>query len=164
MKRQIQSQEVSDAFWNAVKTIIPKTERDPLKKYKRQPGGGRKPLAPRKVLEAILFVLRTGIPWRKLPKQVFGSSSAIHQYFIHWERSGFFQELWNRGLVECDEMEGIAWEWRRPDQAEYAFQSALQGCIPDDDHASRQRTTERRVWRPVIERRRRTRKVCPSAR
>jgi len=38
----IQSWEVSDAFWQRVKPLIPKPLRDPNKTYKRKPGAGRK--------------------------------------------------------------------------------------------------------------------------
>ncbi|MDR1985922.1 MAG: transposase [Treponema sp.] len=34
----------------------------------------------RKTLEAIFYVLRTGIQWKALPKD-FGTSSAVHRYF-----------------------------------------------------------------------------------
>jgi transposase len=111
----IKSWEVSDAFWAVVEPLIPKPKRDKEKQYKRIVGGGRKPLAPRKVFAAIVYVLRTGIQWKALPKDIFGSSSAIHRYFREWERHGFFFELWQRGLCEYDDMEGIAWEWQSID-------------------------------------------------
>jgi len=46
---QKKSWEITDEFWNAIKDLIPKTERNPNKKYKRLPGAGRPPLEPRKV-------------------------------------------------------------------------------------------------------------------
>ena len=57
---RIQSWEVSDAFWGKVEPLIPTPERDPNKTFKRRAGGGRKPIPPRKIFEAILYVLRTG--------------------------------------------------------------------------------------------------------
>jgi hypothetical protein len=44
----------------------------------------------RKVLEAIFYVLRTGIQWNALPKSL-GSSSAVHRYFRFWCEAGFFR-------------------------------------------------------------------------
>jgi len=38
-------------------------------------------MEPRNILEGILYVLRTGIQWKALPKEKFGASSSIHQYF-----------------------------------------------------------------------------------
>ena len=95
--------------------MIPVPKRDKEKQYKRIVGGGRKPLATRNVFAAIVYVLRTGIQWKALPKDLFGSPSAIHRYFREWEQKGFFLELWERGLSEYDDMEGIAWEWQSID-------------------------------------------------
>ena len=111
----VKSWEVSDAFWSIVEPLIPKPKRDEKKQYKRISGGGRKPLNPRKVFSAIVYVLRTGIQWKALPKEIYGSPSAIHRYFREWERCGFFRSLWKRGLCEYDGMEGIGWEWQSID-------------------------------------------------
>ena len=58
---RIPSWEVSEAFWQRVEPHIPKKERDPSLIYSRAPGGGRKAMSARKVFEAIVYVLRTGI-------------------------------------------------------------------------------------------------------
>lgn len=42
----------------------------------------------RRVFEAIIYVLRTGIQWKALPKE-YGSSSSVHRYFRKWESLGF---------------------------------------------------------------------------
>ncbi len=72
--------EISDAFWEAVKPLIPETVRDPKRVYQRIAGGGRKPLDSRKVFEAIVYVLKTGTQWKALPKDIFGSPSSIELY------------------------------------------------------------------------------------
>jgi transposase len=108
--RQKHSWEITDEFWEAAEPLIPKRERDPKKNYKRKPGGGRPPLEARKVFEAIFFVLRTGIQWNAIPK-TFGSSSAIHRYFLFWCEKGFFKALWIAGLMKYDEVKGIDWTW-----------------------------------------------------
>jgi putative transposase len=113
--RQVQSWEVSEALWQKVEPLIPKPQRDPNQEYQRQPGGGRKPLPPRQVFAGIVYVLRTGIQWKALPKERFGSSSAIHRYFLEWQAAGFFARLWQAGLVEYDEMSSIAWVWQSID-------------------------------------------------
>ena len=81
------SWEVSDEFWGRVSALIPKAKRDPEKSYQRRRGAGRKPMEPRKIFEAIVYVLRTGIQWKALPKE-YGSSSSIHRYFKRWEAAG----------------------------------------------------------------------------
>jgi len=89
-KKNIQSWEVSDEFWKIVEPLIPKPQRDRNKKYRRKSDADRKPLNSCKVFEAIIYVLRTGIQWKALPKERFGSSSPVHAYFRKWEQAGFF--------------------------------------------------------------------------
>jgi transposase len=153
----IKSWEVSDAFWAVVEPLIPKPKRDKEKQYKRIVGGGRKPLDPRKVFAAIVYVLRTGIQWKALPKDIFGSPSAIHRYFREWERQGFFFELWQRGLCEYDDMEGIAWEWQSIDGS-YEQGAACPGKYRSQPHGSGKKRNKTpyscgRAWRPVVHRR-----------
>ena len=61
------SWEVSGEFWMRVEPHIPKRRWSEAGVYKRGPGGGRKPMDPRKVFEDMAFVLRTGCQWRALP-------------------------------------------------------------------------------------------------
>jgi transposase len=154
---KVKAWEVSDSFWEKASALIPVPARSPDKIYVRKPGAGRPAMDPRKVFEAIVFVLRTGIQWRALPKDVYGSPSAIHAYFQKWHRAGFFTELWRAGLAEYDEMEGIAWEWLGADGS--------QGTVPLAQDADGSSSTDRgkirkqgqpaggRGWRPAIARR-----------
>jgi len=109
--QQKKSWEITDEFWNEVKSLIPEKERDPNKVYKRAPGGGRHPLEPRKVLQGIFYVLRTGIQWKALPKEQFGAASSVHRYFMAWAQAGVFQKMWEAGLQRYDELNGIDWSW-----------------------------------------------------
>lgn len=106
---------VSDELWARVEPLVPARQRTPEKTYLRKPGGGRKPLSSRKIFEGIVFVLRTGIQWKALPRESFGAASSVHKYFLEWAKAGFFQKLWKLGLQEYDEFEGIAWEWQSID-------------------------------------------------
>ena len=114
MVKQKHSWQITDEFWDEIKHLIPIKQRDDNKQYKRKSGGGRKPLEARKVLEAIFYVLRTGIQWKALPKE-FGSSSAIHRYFLFWCEEGFFKNIWIAGLERYDEVAGIDWTWLSAD-------------------------------------------------
>ena len=119
-KSRVESWEVSDAFWERVAPLIPTREprqNQSRSAYQRRPGGGRKAKDPRVVFEAIVYVLRTGCQWKALPFERFGSASAIHKRFLEWERRGFFIALWQAGLAEYDDMEGIAWRWQSLDGA-----------------------------------------------
>jgi transposase len=154
---RIQSWEVSEEFWKRAEKLIPKKQRDKNKEYKRKPGGGRKSIDPRKIFEGILFVLRTGIQWKALPKEVFGSPSAIHRYFQEWEESGFFLNLWEAGLAEYDEMEGISWEWQSADGAlnKSPMGKEKVGKNPTDRGKkwSKKKSSYQRKWTPSFNRR-----------
>jgi transposase len=154
---KIQSWEVSDSFWERVERLIPAPVRTPEKLYKRKTGGGRKPIPPRRIFEAIMYVLRTGCQWKALPKERFGSPSAIHTHFMRWMRAGFFVALWRSGLAEYDEMEGIAWSWQSIDGAIVKAPMALEavGRNPTDRGKKRNQATlvSGRPWCPIITRR-----------
>src|SRR3989338_3117925 len=97
-KARIDAWEVSEEFWKRVEPLIPeRVVRQEPREYMRKPGGGRKPKEPRLVFEAIVYVLRTGCQWKALPRERFGSASAIHKQFLEWEKSGLFLALWQAG-------------------------------------------------------------------
>jgi transposase len=78
--------------------------------------GGRTRMDDRDAFAAMIYVLRTGIQWNALPRDM-GASSTVHDRYQEWERAGFFEELWRAGLAEYDELEGIEWEWQAIDGA-----------------------------------------------
>ena len=94
--------EVSDELWEQVRPLIP-----PAPSHAK---GGRPRLDDRRAFEAIVYVLRTGIQWNALPREL-GASSTVHDRFQEWEQAGFFKALWQAGLSEYDDLVGIQWEW-----------------------------------------------------
>jgi transposase len=159
---QIKSWEVSDVFWARVEPLIPPRQRDGGRAYRRRPGGGRKPMEARRIFEAIVYVLRTGIPLKALPRS-FGSASAIHQYFQDWQRAGFFLKLWREGLAEYDAMEGIAWDWQSIDGAMHKAPLAQEcsGANPTDRGKKRTQAQPAggRAWRPALRYRQRSQRA-----
>ena len=146
---------VSDALWARVEPLIPPRAPRPSRgKYVRKPGGGRKPKAARLVFEAIVYVLRTGCQWKALPRERFGSASAIHQRFLEWERAGVFRALWQAGLAEYDEMEGIAWRWQSIDGALVKAPLAQESVGPNPTDRGKKRKQAHvvggRAWHPVV--------------
>lgn len=150
----IKSWTVSDELWAKVEPLIPKAKRPKGRKYRRRPGAGRKPLAPRRVFEAIIFVLRTGCQWKALPTRHFGSPSSIHKYFLQWKRARVFVRLWRRGLAEYDELEGIAWRWQSVDGALVKAPLALAAVGPNPTDRGKKRhqaqPPRRREWNPAV--------------
>jgi transposase len=110
----IKSWELTEELWERVKDFVPQRKQNENKAYQRKPGAGRKPIPPRRVLEAIIYVLRTGIQWKALPK-AYGAASSIHEHFSEWAEAGFFQRMWQEGLLTYDEVHWLGWEWQSTD-------------------------------------------------
>jgi transposase len=100
--------EIPDVLWEKFRPVIPPG--------KKKPGGrGRPPVDPRRILNAIFHVLRTGGQWRAPNPHAPGSSA--HRYFQLWLREGVFRRFWEAGLLEYDALRGIGWQWQSMDGA-----------------------------------------------
>jgi len=117
--------EVSEEWWEKVKSLIPSAP--------SHAKGGRPRMEDRKAFAAIIYVLRTGNQWNALPRKL-GASSTVHDRFQEWEQKGFFKALWQAGLMEYDEVQGIEWEWQSVDGAmtKAPFGCASTGANPTD--------------------------------
>ena len=99
---------VSDEMWQQIQPVIP----PPLPKKK----AGRPRLDDRRVLDGIIYVLRTGCQWKQVPKE-FGSGSTCHLRFSQWVQAGVFAQMWAVLLTCYDELHGIDWQWQSMDSA-----------------------------------------------
>ena len=154
-KVRLASWEVSDEFWLRVESLLPLAAgRDKRRRYTRAAGGGRKRKNARLVFEAIVYVLRTGCQWKALPAERFGSASAVHKRFLEWAKAGVFLHIWQTGLAEYDEMEGIAWRWQSIDGAMVKAPLAQESVGPNPtDRGKKWEQTNapgRRAWRPAV--------------
>ena len=77
--------DLTDAQWKVVETILPE---DPV----RDDGRGRPWSDRRKVLNGVLWILRTGAPWQDLPPR-YGSYQTAHRRFQNWVRSGMIEKI-----------------------------------------------------------------------
>lgn len=73
-----------------------------------QPAVGRKRADDRRTLNAILFVLRTGIQWNNLPKEL-GDDSTAHRRLKQWQANGTFERLWRAFLSTLDKEGRLDW-------------------------------------------------------
>jgi transposase len=71
--------------WLNVEKLIPPCKRKPA-------GRGRPPRQSREVLNGILWVLRTGAPWKDLPER-YPPYQTCHRRFQQWARQGAFQRI-----------------------------------------------------------------------
>ena len=75
---------------------------------------GRPAVPFRKVLNGILYVLRTVCQWKKISKE-FGSGSTCYARFQEWVSVGVFEKVWKRLLEIYDELKSIGWDWQSMD-------------------------------------------------
>lgn len=152
----VQSWEVSDELWAKAEPLL--AGHNPRagcgrRRFRRRAGGGRKALPPRQIFAAIVYVLRTGCQWKALPEN-FGSASAIHAHFQRWRHNGFFLRLWQAGLAEYDELEGIAWTWQSIDGTMGKAPLAQEAVGPNPTDRGKKRhqaqLVGRRAWRPAL--------------
>jgi len=100
--------EIPDELWEKIEPI--------LEPFKRTKPGGSKPLPFRKIMNGILYLLKTGCQWNMIPG-CYGSKSTIHEHFQRWVNAGVFDKVFNDCLKEYDEYKGINWEWQSMDGA-----------------------------------------------
>lgn len=82
---------LTDDLWTALEPMVRSA-----KWYK----GGQKPAVPdRDFFEALLYLARTGVPWRDLPSE-FGRWDAVYNRFRRWVRSGGLRALF--GAMTAD--------------------------------------------------------------
>jgi transposase len=83
---------VPDALWERLAPLLPVPE-------KKKPGRPR--ADDRSALEAIIFVLKSGIPWEMLPAKQFGlSGMTAWRRLEEWTRAGVFERLQRELLNE----------------------------------------------------------------
>ncbi len=74
--------QLSDRQWRRIEPFLPGKATDP----------GRTGVNNRATLEGILWVMRTGAPWRDLPEK-FGNWNTIHRRFRRWTVGGVFDRI-----------------------------------------------------------------------
>lgn len=82
---------LTNAQWQRLEPLLPGKPTDP----------GRTGFDNRKTVEGILWIARTGAPWRDLPPY-FGKWNTIHKRFRRWVKSGVFARLLNALQEDLD--------------------------------------------------------------
>jgi len=87
--------DVTDAEWRLLAPRIP-----PAK-----PGGRRREVDDRALVNGIMYVLSTGCQWRYVPKDL-PPRSTLHDYFQRWTEDGTLEKIHHALYVECREQLG----------------------------------------------------------
>lgn len=85
--------ELTDYQWNQIKDLIPpKTSKC-----------GRARRNPRELMNAIIWVLRTGSPWCALPEK-YGPWHTVYNNFRKWTQQGIMSEFFNKFTPNTEEI------------------------------------------------------------
>lgn len=91
--------EVTDEQWGLIQPILPK----------RTAKTGRRPSDPRVILNGILWILRTGSPWRDLPER-FGPWQTVYDHFSNWRKKGVYDRILEALHIRLDADGAIDWD------------------------------------------------------
>jgi transposase len=91
--------EVTDEQWELIQPILPK----------RTATTGRRPSDPRVMLNGILWILRTGSPWRDLPER-FGPWQTVYDHFSNWRKKGVYDRILEALHIRLDADGAIDWD------------------------------------------------------
>jgi transposase len=97
---------IPDSLWPTLEAIL--SEFYPVAKTGRPRGDMRK------VLNGILYRMRSGVQWNYLPRE-FGSDTTVHDWFQRFVKDGVFERLWAVLIDACAELQGVKWEWQAAD-------------------------------------------------
>src|SRR3712207_9205947 len=95
----------ADEGWKLVALLIP----DPPR---RSDGRGRPWRPSREILNGILWVLRTGAPWKDLPER-YPPYQTCHRRFQRWVRDGTIEKILRTLAEDLESRGGIRSEERR---------------------------------------------------
>ena len=80
------NKEISEALLKKIEPLLPV--------FVPSAKGGRPRVSDEMVLNGILFVLRTGIPWEELPQELgFGSGMTCWRRLRQWQEAGVWHQL-----------------------------------------------------------------------
>ena len=91
--------EITDKQWTKIKPLLPKPKRRT----------GRPRADDRRVLEGIIWVLRSGARWRDLPES-YPSPSTCWRRLNQWEDEGVWEDIWRAFLTALDQRGRIRWD------------------------------------------------------
>ena len=139
-----------DALWDRIANIIPPDRPKPL--------GGRPRVSDRAALAGILFVLKTGIGWEHLPREMgCGSGMTCWRRLRDWHLAGVWEKLHRVLLDELGEAGRVNWERAALDASSVPAKAGakrpprLREVVASPDHvASRRGGAERSTLREII--------------
>jgi transposase len=85
--------DMTDTEWAVIEPLIPAAK----------PGGRPRKTDMRAAINAILYLLRTGCPWRYLPRDGFPPRSTVYNVFRNFQKDGVWDAIWEKLRMELRE-------------------------------------------------------------
>lgn len=90
--------ELTDTQWERLKALLPP----------QKPHTGRPNKDHRRIINAILWLLRTGAPWRDLPER-YGSWKTVASRFSRWQKAEIWQRILSQLQQQADMKGTLEW-------------------------------------------------------
>lgn len=87
---------LTEAEWTVLAPLIPAAA----------PGGRPRKTDMRSAMNAVLYLLRTGCPWRYLPRDGFPPRSTVYNIFRKFQADGTWEAIWSALHILLREREG----------------------------------------------------------
>lgn len=84
--------ELNDTEWSRLEPLLP---------VERGRRGRPSELSNRVFMNSILYIAKTGVPWRDLPER-FGQWKTVYSRFARWNRRGVFQTVLDAFKQDAD--------------------------------------------------------------
>jgi transposase len=101
---------ISDELWAVLQPLLP------VHVNTHRTGGGRPRVPDRDCVDAIFYVLRTGCHWQALDQTGLCAYWTAYERFQEWMKAGVFLKLWQAGVEEFEELDGVNWDWLSMDE------------------------------------------------
>src|SRR5258708_7918121 len=119
-----------DELWELIEPLLPK--------WTPSPKGGQPPVSDRNALTGILFVLKTGIPWEDLPKEMdCGSGMTCWRRLRDWHQAGVWDRLLDVLLAQLQHADRIDWSRAAVDASLTRAFGGVEGSGPNPTDRSR---------------------------
>ncbi len=91
--------DLTDEQWEKLQPLLPSQ-----KAWTGKPASDH-----RRIIDGILWLHRTGAPWRDIPKR-YGNHRTISSLFYRWPTAGIWQQIWSSFMQQADTVGKIDWE------------------------------------------------------